>query len=104
MRALTALRMAALLVAGLGVLGAAPERGDPVSRISQGDSASEYWDFVASFDSKEQLFARFLITNELPGDALAVAVGHFVRADGTVVPFRNGRWPATGSSARAGAG
>jgi hypothetical protein len=83
--------MAALIVAGLGALGAAPQRGDPVSRISQGENASEYWDFVASFDSKEQLFARFMITNEWPGDAYAVAAGHFVRADGTVLPFRNGR-------------
>jgi len=95
MRALTALPMAALVVAGLGVLGAAPERGDPVSRISQGASASESWDFVASFESKERLFARFLITNEFPGDALGVAVGHFVRADGRVVPFRNGRLPGS---------
>ncbi len=91
MRALTAIRMAALLVAGLGALGAGPQRGDPVSRISQGENASEYWDFVARFDSGEQLFARFMITNEWPGDAYAVAAGHFVRADGTVLPFRNGR-------------
>ena len=91
MRALAALRMAALLAAGLGVLGAAPERGDPVSRISDGPAASESWDFDASFDSKERLFVRFLITNEFPGDALGVVVGHFVRADGSIVPFRNGR-------------
>jgi len=91
MRILTGLRMAALMAAGLGSLGAAPERGDPVSRISAGPSASESWEFVASFDSKERLFARFLITNEFPGDAMGVAVGHFVRADGSIVPFRNGR-------------
>ncbi len=91
MRAIAAIRIAALVAACLGALGAAPERGNPVSRISQGENASEYWDFVASFDSKEQLFARFMITNEWPGDASAVAAGHFVRADGTVLPFRNGR-------------
>jgi hypothetical protein len=85
--------VAALAVAGLGVLGAAPERGDPVSRISGAPAASESWDFVASFETKERLFARFLITNELPGDAYGVAVGHFVRADGSIVPFRNGRMP-----------
>jgi hypothetical protein len=83
--------MAALAVAGLGVLGAAPERGDPVSRITDGPAASEYWDFVASFESRERLFARFMITNEFPGDAVGVAVGHFVAADGTVRPFRNAR-------------
>jgi hypothetical protein len=91
MRAFKGLRMAALAVAGLGVLGAAPERGDPISRISDAPASSEYWDFVASFDSRERLFARFMITNEFPGDAVGVAVGHFVTADGKVMPFRNAR-------------
>jgi hypothetical protein len=91
MRALRRLRTAALAVAGIGVLAAAAERGDPVAKISAAPTASEYWDFVATFDSNERLLARFLITNEGPGEASAFAVGHFIRADGTAVPFRNGR-------------
>ena len=91
MRSLRRLRTAALAVASLGMLAAAPERGDPVARISAEPAASEFWDFVAAFDSNERLFARFWITNEGPGKASAFAIGHFIRADGTVVPFRNGR-------------
>ena len=82
---------AALAVAGLGVLAAAPERGDPVARISAAPGASEYWDFAATFDTHERLIARFMITNEGPGDAAGFAVGQFIRADGTAMPFRNGR-------------
>jgi hypothetical protein len=91
MRARIAFRVAALMVAGLGALGVAPQRGDPVSRISAGPSASESWDIVATFDANQRLFARFLISNEWPGDASAVAIGHFIRTDGSIVPFRNGR-------------
>jgi hypothetical protein len=91
MRSLGRLQLAALAVAGLCVLAAAPERGDPVSRLSEAPGASEYWDFIATFDSGERLLARYMITNEGPGDASAFAVGQFVRADGSIVPFRNGR-------------
>ncbi len=85
------LQTAALAVAGIGMLAAAPERGDPVARFSTAPGASEYWDFVASFDSNERLVARFMISNEGPGDASGFAVGQYIRADGTSVPFRNGR-------------
>jgi hypothetical protein len=91
MRALPALRAAALAAAALLSLGAAVERGDPSARMSAAPSASEYWDFVAGFEAGERLFARFLISNEGPGEASAVAVGHFLRSDGSIVPFRNGR-------------
>jgi hypothetical protein len=91
MRRLSTLWSAALALAALCALGAAPPRGDPASRIPEGPNASEYWDFVASFDSGERMFARFMITNEFPGDALALAIGHLVRPDGTVMPFRNAR-------------
>lgn len=91
MKPLRWLRTTALAAAGLGMLAASPERGDPVARISAAPGASEYWDFVATFDSKERLVARFMITNEGPGDASAFAVGRFIRADGSSVPFRNGR-------------
>ena len=91
MRASMEIRLGALAVAGLVLLGAAPERGSPVSRISEGSTASEYWDLDASFEGNHHLFVRFLITNEWPGDASAIAVGHFVWPDGKVSPFRNGR-------------
>jgi len=83
--------MAALVFAGLALVGAAPERGNPISRISDGATASEYWDFVASFESNQHLFVRFLISNEWPGDASAIAVGRFVAADGKIFEFHNGR-------------
>jgi len=91
MRRLGRLRTAALAVAALGMLAAAPERGDPVARISTAPGASEHWDFIASFDSKERLVARFMLSNEGPGDTAAFAVGKFIRADGTSESFRNGR-------------
>jgi hypothetical protein len=91
MRALSTLRVATLALAALCALGAAPPRGDPASRIPEGPNSSEYWDFVASFDSGERMFARFMITNEFPGDALGLAIGHLVRPDGTIMPFRNAR-------------
>lgn len=61
------------------------------ARYSSADGASEYWDFTARFDSGHRLFARFLITNEGPGDHSAVALGHLVFPDGRVVLFKNGR-------------
>ncbi|MBW2288223.1 MAG: hypothetical protein JRG80_04270 [Deltaproteobacteria bacterium] len=66
-------------------------RGNPASRISDDGSASEYWDLVARFDSGHHLFARFLITNEGPGEKTGVAYGHFVEPDGNVHSWRNGR-------------
>lgn len=80
-----------LALAGLVQLAAAPERGDPVARISEAPGASEYWDFIARFDSNESLVARFMLTNEGPGDMTAFAIGRFIRADGSSLPFRNGR-------------
>jgi hypothetical protein len=91
MRALPIIRAAALALAAVCAMAAAPQRGDPASRLPEGPNSSEYWDFVASFDSGERMFARFMITNEFPGDALGLAIGHLVRADGTVLPFRNAR-------------
>ena len=85
---------AAVVLAWLvpALLAAAPApRGDPASRISDGGSASEYWDLVARFDSGHHLFARFLITNQGPGEKTGVAYGHFVEPDGTARSWRNGR-------------
>lgn len=61
------------------------------SRLSTAETADEFWDVTAWFDSGERFFARFLVTNQGPGDKNAAAVGHFIAADGTVLPFRWGR-------------
>jgi hypothetical protein len=84
-------RAFALGIAALALVGAAPERGDPTARLSGADGALEYWDFVASFEQGWRLVERVLITNEGPGERTAVAVGHLVKPDGSVVAFRNGR-------------
>jgi hypothetical protein len=87
----TGLHIAAA-VAAVTLLGAAPApRGQPASRLSDGAGASEYWDLVARFDSDHKLFARFMITNEGPGERTGIAYGHFVEPDGTTRFFRNGR-------------
>ncbi len=70
---------------------AVPPRPDPASRISQHDSASEYWDLMARFESGHRLVWRFLITNEGPGERTATAVGRLVNPDGTITRFRNAR-------------
>jgi len=79
----------AVLLAPLAAM--AVVRGDGVSRISDGNSASEYWDVVAHFDSNHHLFARFLITNEGPGDRTAIATWQLIDPNGKRTEFRNGR-------------
>jgi hypothetical protein len=66
-------------------------RGDGLSHISGRDSASEYWNIVAHFDSNHHLFARFLITNEGPGDRTAIATWQLIDPNGKRTEFRNGR-------------
>ena len=68
----------------------APE-ASPAARLSAADSASEYWDLTALFDSGHRFFARFSITNEGPGSETAFAIGHVILPDGRAVPFKNGR-------------
>lgn len=82
---------AAIAAAGPGRADSARQRGDPASRLGSGGDASEYWDLVAAFDSGHRVFARFLMTNEGPGEKTAVAVGHLVHPDGSAVLFKNGR-------------
>ncbi len=65
--------------------------GTLVARFSSADGAMEYWDVTAWFDSGERFFARFLVTNQGPGDRTAAAVGHLVLANGDVLPFKWGR-------------
>jgi len=79
----------AVLLAPLA--GMAVVRGDGLSHISDDDSASEYWDIVAHFDSNHHLFARFLITNEGPGDRTAIATWQLIDPNGKRTEFRNGR-------------
>ena len=80
---------ASVLLAPLAAM--AVVRGDGLSHISAGDSASEYWDIVAHFDSNHHLFARFLITNEGPGDRTAIATWQLIGPNGKRTEFRNGR-------------
>jgi len=89
----TLARFAALLAVAslLARPAAAVERGDGGSRISETDSASEYWDIVAHFDSGHHLFTRFLITNVGPGERTAIATWLLLGPDGKRTEFRNGR-------------
>ena len=68
-----------------------PARGSAAARLSEGGSASEYWDLTARFESGDTLLVRFLITNQGPGARTAIAQGYLIRPDGRVVPFINGR-------------
>lgn len=82
---------AALVCLSTPPLAATPARGERGSRISDAESASEYWDIVARFEPDYSLFVRFLITNEGPGERTAVATWHLVDPTGKLVSFRNGR-------------
>ncbi len=66
-------------------------RGDRTSHLGDSDTASEYWDITAQFDSGHQLFVRFLITNEGPGDRTAIATWQLIDPNGKRTEFRNGR-------------
>jgi hypothetical protein len=80
---------------GVSDTGVPPEPIDPAARLPAGDTASEHWDLAAHFESGHRVYARFLITNEGPGERTAVAFGHVLTPDGAAIPFRNGRrWGA----------
>jgi hypothetical protein len=64
---------------------------EPGARLPGGSAASEYWDLAAHFVSGHRVYARFLITNEGPGERNGVAIGHVITPDGAAVEFRNGR-------------
>lgn len=81
----------ALVSLAFPAVAAPPEPRDGAARISSRAAASEHWDLVARFESGHRLFARFLITNEGPGELSALAFGQLVLPDGRVVPFHNGR-------------
>ncbi len=66
-------------------------RGDRTSHLSSGDSASEFWDIVAHFESGHHLFARFMLTNEGPGERTAIATWQLIDPNGTRTQFHNGR-------------
>lgn len=70
---------------------AAAERPELAAHMSTQDSASEYWDLSVRFESGHTLLARFLITNQGPGQHTAVALGHLIFPDGSHTFFRNGR-------------
>jgi hypothetical protein len=79
-----------LLVLATAVAGAA-ERSELAARMSSEGAASEYWDLSARFESGHVLLARFLITNQGPGQHTAVALGHLIFPDGSHVFYKNGR-------------
>ncbi len=81
------LALAAAPAAANGPSGA-PEPG---ARLPGGSAASEYWDLAAHFVSGHRVYARFLITNEGPGERNGVAIGHVITPEGVAVEFRNGR-------------
>lgn len=91
--------LAGLLVILLVILAAASGgaedptrgRGDPAARLAAAPSASEHWDLVAAFESGHFFFARFLVTNEGPGERTAVGSGHLLLPQGQVVSFEYGR-------------
>lgn len=64
---------------------------EPGARLPSGSHASEYWDLAAHFVSGHRVYARFLITNEGPGERNGVAIGHVITPEGVAVEFRNGR-------------
>ncbi len=66
-------------------------RGDGLSHLPGGGSASEHWDVVAHFDSNHLLFAQFLITNEGPGNRTAIATWQLIDPNGKRTKFDNGR-------------
>ena len=66
-------------------------RCDPRTDLPGGSAASEYWDLAAHFVSGHRAYARFLITNEGPGERNGVAIGHVITPEGVAVEFRNGR-------------
>ncbi len=71
---------------------AADLRIDPKAQLPKGGSASEYWDLAIELRSGHAIFARFMITNEGPGERNGIAVGHLVGPDLHTTKFRNGRF------------
>jgi len=69
----------------------AAKQPELAARMSRQDSAWESWDLSARFESGHILVARFLVTNDGPGEHTAVAVGHLLFPDGSPVTFHNGR-------------
>jgi hypothetical protein len=64
---------------------------DPAAKLPSGGSASEYWDLVALLDDGFRVTARFVITNEGPGERSAAAFGHVLRTNAAPVVFQNAR-------------
>jgi len=84
-----------LLLLAIRAVAAEPSPVPPnttlAARVSSGPTAMEYWDVTAWLESGDRFFARFLVTNQGPGEQTAAAVGHLVLAGGEVVPFKWGR-------------
>ena len=79
-------------VAGLGLLAASPERGDPVARRSSASARPKYWDLVATFDSAASAYgALHAHATRVPGERNALAFGARAAAGSAAVSFQNGR-------------
>ncbi len=63
----------------------------PEAKLPAGRDATEYWDFVARFDSGHHLFTRFGITSEGPVKRAAFAIGHVVLPDGRSIFFEKAK-------------
>jgi hypothetical protein len=91
-----ALLMLRVSLAAAAPVSAAPSpAATPVAglapRLSSASGATEYWDVTAWLDSGERVLARFLVTNQGPGERTGAAVGHVVLANGRTLPFQWGR-------------
>lgn len=65
-------------------------RGDPASRLPNGELAIETWDFTARFDSGHVLVLQLLQTNIGFGDGNVAMTGQIVMPEGRVVAFDTG--------------
>lgn len=65
-------------------------RGDPASRLPEGELAIEFWDFTARFESGHVLVLEFLNTNIGFGDGNVAVTGQLVAPDGQVTAFDTG--------------
>jgi hypothetical protein len=79
------------LALALSALAARADAFDAALRLPEGDSAWEAYELVAVLDRGFHVTARFMVTNEGPGQHSAVNFGHVVRPGAAPVPFQNGR-------------
>jgi hypothetical protein len=87
-RGLIALALVSCVFAAASGRAQAPEAG---AKLPAGGSAWEAFELTAVLDHGFRVTARFMITNEGPGERSAVNFGHVVRPGAPATPFQNGR-------------